>query len=438
MFGSKEDVKQLYAKKYMKAEEIAEQIQSGDICVSSDAYGEPQGIVEAITKRAQKGELVGVEHHLLLANRPWEYLSEDLAGKFTHTAWFTSGYSRGAVQGGYADFLPNNYSDVPTFWKECISPDVAYMMVSPMDEHGYFSFGLSASQNRVVIERAGRVYLEVNQYMPRTSGDNFIHIREVTGVCENHQPLPTLGAIPLNEKDHKIGAMIAERIPNGATIQLGIGGMPNAVGSYLKDKKDLGIHTEMFVDSMVDLLEAGVITNSKKVLDRYSSITAFAMGSQRMYDYIHNNPAVKFCPVDYTNDPRVIAQNPYMTSINACVEVDLLGQVCSESIGSKNISGAGGQLDFVRGANWSKGGHSYICTYATAKGDTISKIRPTLNVGAHVTTPKGDVDCIVTEYGIAELRGKSASQRAKALIAVAHPKFREELTAEARKMNLMI
>ncbi len=431
-------VANLFSKKLKSAEEIAAQIPSGAVCASADAFGEPAAIVEALAARVLAGEIEGIEHNLLLASRPWSYLKEEFAGKFTHNSWFTSGASRAAVQSGRADFTPVNYSDVPLFWREYKKPDVAYMMVSPMDEHGYFSFGLSASENRAIIDRAEKVFLEVNKFMPRTLGDNFVHISEVTAICENHQALPELAAPPLSEKDRQIGALIAERIPNGATIQLGIGAMPNAVGSYLLERQNLGIHTEMLVDSMVDLLKAGVVTNRYKATDRLASVTAFAMGSQKLYDYVNNNPAVKFYPVNYTNDPRIICQNPKMTSINACIEVDLLGQVCAESLGPKNFSASGGQLDFVRGANWSEGGHSYICTYSTTKEDTISKICPVLKEGAHVTTPKNEVDCIVTEYGVAELRGKSAGQRAKALIAIAHPNFRGELLAAAKKMNLVV
>ncbi len=432
------DYKAMYKQKLMSAEDLVSHIKSDSLCASADAFGEPQAIVDALAERVLKGEVSGINHQLLLPSRPWRYLEPDMAGKFTLTTWFTSGLARKAIWEGRADFIPNNYSEVPRFWTEFVKPNVAYMMVSPMDEHGYFSFGVACAQNRACIDRAEQVFLEVNHNMPRTLGDNFVHISEVTGICESDLPIPYLPEIKLNDKDNKIGASIAERIPDGATIQLGIGGMPNAVGNYLKDSRELGVHTEMFVDSMVDLIEAGVITNRQKKTDRLMSVASFAMGSQRMYDYINNNPSVKFCPVSYTNDPRIMSQNDNLISINACVEVDLLGQVCAESVGSKNISGTGGQLDFVRGANWSKGGASYICTYSTAKDDTISKICVKLQEGAHVTTPKGDVDNIVTEYGIAELKGKTASQRAKALIAIAHPKFRDELLFEAKKIGLMV
>ena len=431
-------VQELYRQKLTTPQAIAAQISSGDICAGTSALGEPEAIMEALTDRALAGELTAVQHHMLLPFRKWRYLEPELAGKITFVSWFTSANARKAVQEGRADFMPNYYYEVPRFWEEFIKPNVFYAMVSPMDSHGYFSFGLAASEGRAQMSRADKIFLEVNPNMPRVLGDNFVHISEVDAICESDKPLPTIPDAVLGEKDLKIGAFVAERIPDGATIQLGIGSIPNAVGQNLKGKKDLGIHSEMFTDSMVDLIECGAVTNRKKSIDIGKSVASFAAGSKRMYDYLHDNPGVFFAPVSYVNDPRVISRNDDMISINACLQVDLLGQVCSESIGPANISGTGGQLDFVRGANWSKGGHTFICTYATAKSDTMSSIVPTLIPGAHVSTPKGDVDCIVTEYGVASLKGKTASQRAKALIAVSHPKFREELTAAARKMNLMV
>ena len=417
---------------------IAAQIKSGDVCCCTSALGEPEAIMNALADRAIAGELTGVQHHMLLPCRKWRYLEPDMAGKITFVSWFTSANARKAVKEGRADFMPNFYYEVPRFWRELVKPDVFYAMVSPMDKHGYFSFGVGASEGRAQMCRAAKIFLEVNPRMPRVLGDNFVHISEVDALCESSNALPTLPDAPLGEKDLKIGAYVAERISDGATIQLGIGSIPNAVGKNLVDKKDLGIHSEMFTDSMVDLIECGAVTNRTKNSDIGKSVASFAVGSQRMYDFLDDNPGILFAPVSYVNDPRVISQNNDMISINACLQLDLVGQVCSESVGPTNISGTGGQLDFVRGANWSKGGHTFICTYSTAKDDTMSSIVPTLAPGAHVSTPKGDVDCIVTEYGIASLKGKTASQRAKALIEIAHPKFREELTQAAKKMNLMI
>jgi len=431
-------IQKTYKEKLTSAEEIVKNIQSHDRCVCPTALGEPQAIMDALAERVLAENLVGIEHHMHLPTRNWQYLKPEFKGKLTLYSWFTGGSSRKAIAEGRADFVPSYFYEAPRLWNEFLQPDVAYMMVSPIDKHGYFSFGVSSTEARAIINKARKVFLEVNPHMPRVLGDNFVHISEVDAICESNRSLPSPDAPELNEKDLKIGILIAERISDGATIQLGIGSMPNAVGEYLKDKKDLGVHTEMFVDSIVELIECGAVNNSKKTLHKNLSVASFSVGSKKLYDFVDDNPGVMFAPISYVNDPRVIAQNDNLMSINACMEVDLLGQVCSESIGSRNISGTGGQVDFVRGANWSKGGKSFICTYSTAKNDTISKIRATFSAGTHVTTTKGDVDSIVTEYGIAELKGKSASQRAKALIAVAHPKFREELTAEAKKLNLMI
>ena len=437
---TKEYYQDLYKQKLTTAEEIAKKIQSNDICAGPSALGEPQAIMDALAARAAKGEITGVEHHMLLAVRKWKYLEPEMAGKIKHVSWFTSANARAAVSEGRADYLPNYYYEVPRLWTEFVKPNVAYAMVSPMDAHGYFSFGVGASEPRSQMERADKVFIEVNPNMPRVHGNNFVHISEVDAICESNAPLPTMPPAELSEKDLKIGQFVAERIPNGACIQLGIGGMPNAVGKYLMDKKDLGLHTEMFTSSVIDLIEAGALNNSKKNIDRLKSVAAFSVGTKETYDYLNDNPAVEFHPVSYTNDPRVISQNDNMISINACVEVDLIGQVCSESVGPRNISGTGGQVDFVRGANWSKGGRAYICMYSTAniKGNTVSKITATLAQGAHVTTTKGDIDAIVTEYGVAELKGKTAAQRAKALIAIAHPDFRDQLLADAKKLNLMV
>lgn len=429
---------EIYQQKLTTAERIVENIQSGFCCAATSALGEPSAIMKALAERVLREDLRNIEHHMLLASREERYLDPVFAGKIIHVPWFTSGKARPAVWEGRADFMPNFYYEVPRMWRENMSPDVFYAMVSPMDKHGFFSFGVGAAEGRAQMSNARYVFLEVNRYMPRVLGDNFVHISEVDAICECDEPLPTIPDSECSEKDKRIGQLIAERIPDGATLQLGIGDIPNAVGEFLSAKKHLGIHSELFCDSFVKLIQSGAVDNSCKNINRGKSVATFAIGSQALFEYIDDNPGVEFYPVDYVNDPRIIAQNDYMISVNSCVEVDLVGQVCSESIGHKNISGAGGQVDFIRGANWSKGGRSFICTYATAKNDTISKIKPFLTEGAHVTTSKGDVDCIVTEYGIAELRGKTAAQRARALISVAHPKFREELLQSAKAMHLMI
>lgn len=430
---------QLYLEKRKTAEEIADKIQSGFVCACPTCLSQPQMLVKAIAGRAKKGELTNVVHHSLIAQEGAEFASEELKGLYSHVTWFTSGAVRKSVQNGISDYMPCHYSEVPSLWRNAIDHlDVFYATVSPMDKHGYFSFGLTASEVAAQLSRAQAVYLEVNENMPRVFGTHIIHVSQVDALCESNMPIPELPVAPLSENDIKMGQMIAEMIPNGATVQFGIGGIPNAVGKCLLDKKDLGIHTEMFVDSMVDLIEAGAVTNRLKKCNPGKTVSAFCWGTKKMYDFLDDNVSVEMHPVDYVNNPYTIGQFDNFISVNSCVEIDFLGQVCAESIGYKNFSGTGGQLDFVRGCGLSKGGKSFIAINSTAKKGAISKIKPTLTPGSVVTTGKNDVDYIVTEYGIVQLKGKTAGQRAKALISIAHPDFREELTAEAKKMNLII
>ena len=307
-----------------------------------------------------------------------------------------------------------------------------------MDKHGYFSLSTTSSYSQAMLSKAKRVFVEVNKYQPRAVCGMQIHVSQVDAIVEHDAPLPELPPVKLDEVSLTIGNLIAEQIPDGACIQLGIGAIPDATGMALKTKHDLGIHTEMFTDSMVELIACGAVNNSKKQIHPGKSVTTFAYGSKRIYDYIDDNPAIEILPVDYVNDPNVICQNDNVISINAALEVDLWGQVCAESVGTKHMSGSGGQIDYVRGACQSRGGKSFIAFSSTAKNGTISKIKPILTPGAVCTTSKNDVDCIVTEYGIARLRGRSLSERAKQLIAIAHPDFRDELTFEARKRGIMI
>lgn len=428
----------MYQNKLAAADAVVKAIGSGAVCASTCALGEPVGLASALAERVDREGLTGVTHHMLLTLQNLKYLSPDMIGKMSHVAWFTSGFARKAVQEGRADFMPCYYKDAPMFWRELVQADVFYATVSPMDKHGWFSFGVSASVARAQMARAKKVFLEVNSFMPRTHGSQLVHITEVDAICENHRPLVELKDAPLTEQDKIIGNYIADLIPNEATIQLGIGGIPNAVAQALRVKRDLGIHSEMFTEGMVDLIEAGVVTNRKKQINPNKAIASFAAGSKRMYDFLDDNPGVEFHAIDYVNDPNVIGRHDNFVSINATLEVDLIGQACSESLGPMQFSGTGGQVDFVRGAGLSKGGKSFLATYSTAKKDTISKIKPVLTEGSHVTCSKNDIDCVVTEYGVAKLKGKTASERAKALIAVAHPKFREELLFAAKKLCLIL
>ena len=427
----------MYQQKLASAEEIVKTVKPNSVCACTCALGEPVGLAAALAERVEREGLTGVTHHMLLTLQNLKYLEPAMADKMRHVAWFTSGFARKAVQEGRADFMPCYYKDVPAFWREFVEAEVFYATVSPMDQHGWFSFGVSASVGRAQMSRAKKVFLEVNGFMPRTHGSQFVHITEIDAIFENNRPLVELKDAPLTEQDTIIGNYIAELIPDEATIQLGIGGIPNAVAQALLVRKNLGIHSEMFTEGMVDLIESGVVTNKKKIIHPNKAVAAFAAGSKRMYDFLHDNPGVEFHSIDYVNDPNVIGKHDNFISINATLEVDLIGQACSESLGPAQFSGTGGQVDFVRGAGQSKGGKSFLATYSTAKNDTISKIKPVLTEGSHVTCSKNDIDCVVTEYGVAKLRGKTASERAKALISIAHPKFREELTASAKKLHLI-
>lgn len=429
---------EVYRNKLCTPEIIAKKIVSGFECVAPSCMGQPTAIPAAIAKRALSGELAGVRHHSIIALDPAPFVDPKLAEKYSYVSWFTQAAARKSVQQGYSDFMPCHYSEEVALWDIRGNPDVFYATVSPMDRHGYFSFGLVASEAVELARKAKYVFLEVNKYMPRVHGSNIIHISEVTALCEYDSPISTVPIPSVSENDLVIGRIIAEMIPDGATIQFGIGGVPSAVGMCLSQKKDLGIHTELFTESMIDLIEQGIVTNRCKKLNNGKTVAAFAWGTQRMYDFLNDNISIEMAPVSYVNNPYVIGQLDNFISINSCLEVDLLGQVCAESIGSKHFSGSGGQADFVRGCNLSKGGKSFIAMSSTAKQDSMSKIKPILTPGAAVTTGKNDVDYIVTEYGAAHLRGKTAGERAKALISIAHPKFREELLFEAKKMNLII
>ena len=429
----------MYQAKLKTADEVAMYVKSGDVCACPTGLEEPVAIFNAVGERARKGKLTGVTHHATLAVTKGPFMDPELKGKYDYVSWFTGGAGRKGVQAGHYTYVPNSYSTTPGYWRDIMPRlDVFYATVSPMDKHGYFSFGLSAAETVAMKNKAAIILLEVNDKMPRVFGDNLIHISQVTALCENSKDIPVLPETPLTETDKKIGEMIANEVPDGATLQLGIGGVPNAVGILLRDKKDLGIHTEMFTDSMVDLIECGAVTNMNKPINVGKSIATLAWGSKKMYDYMDDNPAFELHPVDYTNDPYVIAQHDNFISVNACVEIDLFGQVCAESLGTTHYSGSGGQVDFVRGANMSKGGKGFIAMTSTAKGGTISKIKPILTPGSIVTTSKNEVDFLVTENNIVRLKGQTASERAKMIISLAAPEFREELMFEAKKMNLIV
>ncbi|MCD8217394.1 MAG: 4-hydroxybutyrate--acetyl-CoA CoA transferase [Clostridiales bacterium] len=431
------DFEKQYHEKLRTPQEIADEFQSGFVCATGSCLSEPTAITQALGDALRKDDRGDIIHNQTMSVHPSPFFDPELKDKYSSVSWFSTAYGRKAFYEGAADIMPGYYRDFPDIYEKYLNLDVFYATVSPMDEHGYFSFGLTCSENQTLACKARHIFLEVNKYMPRTFGEQQIHISQVDLLCENHKPLSTASPAKMDETSRTIGALIAEEIPDRATIQLGIGSIPEAVGLALKDKKNLGIHTELFSDSMLDLIECGAVTNHHKTLHPGKSITTFAYGSQRVYDYVNNNVGIEFRPVNYVNDPNVIAQNDLFMSVNSCIEVDFWGQVASESIGSRHFSGTGGQSDFVRGARQSRGGKSFIAIPSTAKGGEVSRITPTLTNGALVSTSKNDVDYIVTEYGIARLRGCTVKNRVRQLIAIAHPRFREELQFTAKQMMLL-
>ncbi len=429
--------RKMYEEKLLSVEEIAKKIKSNTVCASPIAGSEAIGIPEAIADRALKENLINIKHCSLLSMKTKKIWNPELDGKFNHITCFASANSRKAIWDKRCEFIPSFYHEIPKVWEETVKPDIFYATVSPMDEHGYFSLGIGVSTCQTLIKTAQKIYVEVNNYMPRIHGDSFIHISEVDAICEFHIPLPELPVEPISDTDKIIGNYIAELVPNEATIQLGIGGIPNAAAASLYAKKDLGIHTEMFTECMVDLIESGVVNNTKKNIHKGKSIATLALGTKRMYDFLNDNVGVELYPVNYVNEPDVIGMHDNFISINSCIEIDLFGQVCSETLGLRHFSGVGGQVDYIRGAAKSNGGKSIIAIQSTAKNGEISKINSLLTEGSIVTTTRNEVDYIVTEYGVAKLKGKSIRQRAKALIDIAHPNFREQLIFDAKKINIL-
>ena len=430
---------EMYKAKLQTAAEVAENLQSGWLIGTDANASQPDGLLNAFAEQVRKTDLHGIKVFTLNDVYPYAFYSDaDLAKRITGISWFSGKGARGAVNGGFADYIPTNYSDTPSHIRREYDYDAVCIAVSPMDKHGYFSCGTASSLMQAYQEKARHIYVEVNRFVPRAVRGYQLHVSEVDAIIENDHELPVLPASELDETSRTIGNYIAELIPDGACIQLGIGAIPDAVGMALRTKHDLGIHTEMFTDSMVELIACGAVNNSRKQIHPGTSVTTFAYGSKRIYDYIDDNPAIELLPVDYVNDPHVICQLDNFMSINAAVEVDFYGQVCAESVGRKHISGTGGQLDFVRCATHSKGGKSFIAFTSTAKHGTVSKIRPILTPGACVSTGKNDVDYIVTEYGVAHLRGRSYAERARQLISIAHPDFRDELTFDAKKNGILI
>lgn len=414
-----------YQSKIMTAEEAVKLIKSGDRVVTGHAVGEPSHLIETMVKNYENYRDVEIVH--MVAMGPADYCKPEMQGHFIHNGLFLGASTRKAVEEGRADFTPVYFRNIPELIRTNCKPNVALVNVSLPDEEGKFSLGVSVDYTLEAVKQAEIVIAQVNKYMPYTYGDSHITLDQITAIVEYDEPLIELPPPKITDVEKAIGKNCAELVKDGDCLQLGIGAIPDAVLLFLKDKKDLGIHSEMFSNGVMELVKAGVINNSKKTLHPGKMVANFLMGTKEFYEFVNKNPEVEMYPADYINDPIVIAKNDNMVSINSCVQVDLMGQVVSTSVGHKQISGAGGQVDFVVGAQWSKNGRSIIAFPSTAAKGKVSKIVPLIDEGAAVTTSRYDVQYIITEYGIANLKGLTLRQRARALIKIAHPDFRQGL-----------
>lgn len=424
-----------YRNKLVSMEQALHQVKSGDFIVVALAGAEPRGFMGQLHTAAPRVRDVVVTSCLNMENYDF-FADPAMQGHFCHEGWFYGPYMRKAHPYKTVSYIPNHLHFAAIRRLKHRRPNIFVGTCTPPDRHGYVSLGLSVTYEQEIIENADMVILEVNPNLPRTLGDTTLSMECVDYFVEHPLPLIQLPHQDISEKDQAIGAYISELVEDGATLQLGIGGIPNAVAQCLIHKKDLGIHTEMLTDGMVDLVQAGVITNRKKTIHPGKMVGAFALGSQKLYDFIDDNPSVNLMRGPYTTDPYTIGRNYKMVSINTTLEIDLGGQCCSESIGHFQFSGTGGQTDTAVGAQMSNGGKSIIALYSTAKSDTITKIVPVLTPGAVVSLQRNDVDYVVTEFGVAELRGTAIRERVKRLIAIAHPQFRDYLAEEAARMQI--
>jgi acetyl-CoA hydrolase len=394
----------------------------------------PSPLLDALVARAPDLHDIEVIHMLTAGDDPTA--APEYSGSFRHNALFVGSNVRRAVNEGRADFTPIFLSEIPRLFRSGQLPlDVALIQVAPPDQHGFCSLGVEVGCTLPAAQLARTVIAEVNTRMPRTLGDSFIHVSRISACVETERPLEELPQGETNPIAEQIGQHIADLIPNGATLQLGIGAVPDSVLHYLGHKRHLGIHSELFSDGIINLVEAGVIDGESKTLHRGKLVAGFVLGSRRLFDWVNNNAMVELHPTDHVNDPFVIAQHKRMVAINSALQVDLTGQVCADSIGAKIYSGAGGQVDFIRGAARSEEGRPIIAVSSTAQNGAISRIVPTLLPGAGVVTSRYDVHYVVTEYGVAQLHGRTLAQRAQALISIAHPEFRPMLDKAARELH---
>ncbi|MGB7297584.1 MAG: acetyl-CoA hydrolase/transferase C-terminal domain-containing protein [Candidatus Aminicenantales bacterium] len=425
-----------YKKKLVSPEDAVSVVKSGDRVYISGNAATPYALMKALAARKDELKEVELVHVLLLGDDPLS--KPDMEGHFRHNSLFVGPADRQAINEGRADYVPIFLHQIPyLFSSGQMSLDVAVLHVSPPDEHGFVSLGVEVLASKTAAETAKVVIAQVNERMPRVLGDSFLHISRFDRIVEISEPLPQLEKSPFSDVERLIGKSIAELIEDGSTLQLGIGGIPDAVLAALSGRRDLGIHTEMVSDGVMEAIESGIVTGAKKTFHPGKVVITFALGSDRLYDFINNNPAIEAHPTDYVNHPFNVARNDNMVAINSAIEVDITGQVCSDSIGTFIYSGFGGQVDFIRGAAHSKGGKPIIALPSTAKNGEMTRIVPFLKQGAGVVTTRADVRYIVTEYGIAYLWGKNLQERTKALINIAHPKFRPDLIREAKARNLI-
>ncbi len=426
----------LYRQKLTSPAEAMRLVRNGDSIIVPTGVGEAPALLTALSE--QRRDFQDVKVSQILAMRKYGYLDPETVANVRHVALFFGGATRAGGQAGWVDFIPNYFSEIPVqIEREQIPAQVVFSMASPMDDEGYLALSLGADYTMAAIAKARAVVLEVNPNVPFAFGDCRVHISQVTALVESDEPvmevgLPTIGPVQIAIAQH-----VADMIDDGSTLQIGYGGIPDAVVMQLTHKHDLGIHTEMIGDGILSLVECGAVTNRRKNYLPGKMVATFALGSAKLYRFMHRNPMLEMHPSNFTNDPVLAGMNDNLVAINATLQIDLLGQCGSESLGHVPFSGTGGQSDFVRAANRSRGGKAFIVLPSTAKNDTISRIVPVLAPGTHVSTSKNDVNYVVTEFGVAQLRGKSAGQRARELIGIAHPAFRAELTAQARQMNVM-
>jgi 4-hydroxybutyrate CoA-transferase len=415
-----------YKKKLKSADEALRRVKSGMRVYIQPGCAEPETLVEALLRRGPEVRDVEIVHMMTMGCAP--YVAPEMAGHFRHNAMFIGANVRDAINDGRADYTPIYLSEIEALFESGAMPiDVALIEVSPPDSHGFCSFGVGVDTTLTAAKCAHYVIAQVNDQMPRTYGDSFIHVNDIDVFVESSRPLCAMRKSAGTDLQVAIARNVASLIDDGAVLQTGIGGIPDAVLPLLMDRKDLGIHSELVSDAVVPLIQAGVITGARKNFKPRKIILGFALGTKELFEFVDNNPAFEFHPTAYTNDPGLIARNDNMVAINSALQIDLTGQVCSDSIGNQFYSGIGGQVDFLRGASRSKGGKPIIAISSTAKNGTISRIVPMLSPGAGVVTSRGLIRYVVTEFGVAFLHGKSIRERAKALIEIAHPKFRQEL-----------